>query len=152
MQDFNHQETRSQGIILITAIYQLEGPIKSQKELQMLLTKSAHHPVCGQCHLLQLSALLCSYQVYGPSQHLLAGDTDNYSSFVLGGCQHFDSLKAGGKMHRLNVLFARAIHRTATPYSAFSSQRPDGELYTMLPSSEQQQSRQGHVLFCLERL
>jgi hypothetical protein len=40
------------------------------------------------------------------------------SSFFSGGCQHFDFLKPG-ETEKLKVLFARAIHRTATPYSAF---------------------------------
>lgn len=40
------------------------------------------------------------------------------SSFFSGGRQHFDFLKPG-ETEKLNVLFARAIHRTATPYSAF---------------------------------
>ena len=40
------------------------------------------------------------------------------SSFFSGGRQHFDFLKPG-ESERLNVLFARAIHGTATPYSAF---------------------------------
>ena len=47
-----------------------------------------------------------------------SGNTDNTSSSLFsGGCQHFDSLKAG-KMQKLNVLFAPAVHGT-TPYSAF---------------------------------
>ena len=41
-----------------------------------------------------------------------------HSSFFSGGRQHFDSLKAGER-DRLDVLFARAVHRTATPFSAF---------------------------------
>jgi len=47
-----------------------------------------------------------------------SGDTVNDSSFFSGDRQHFDSLKAG-EVERLNVLFSRAIHRTAMPYSAF---------------------------------
>ena len=46
-----------------------------------------------------------------------SGDTDNDSTFA-GGRQHFDYLKRG-ELDRLHVLFSRAIHRTATPYSAF---------------------------------
>lgn len=40
------------------------------------------------------------------------------SCFFSGGREHFDFLKPG-EIEQLNVLFARAIHRTATPYSAF---------------------------------
>lgn len=48
-----------------------------------------------------------------------SGDTNIESpSFFSGGRQHFDSLKAG-ETKKLHVLFARAIHRTATPYAAF---------------------------------
>ena len=60
------------------------------------------------------AALQLGLGTFSPS-----GDTDNDSSFFSGGRQHFDYLKAG-KTERLNVLFARAVHRTATPYSAFS--------------------------------
>ena len=47
-----------------------------------------------------------------------SGDTNNDSSFYSGGRQHFDSLKSG-EVERLNVLFSRAVHRTAMPYAAF---------------------------------
>ena len=40
----------------------------------------------------------------------------NISSFFSAGWQHFDSLKAD-KMQKLNMLFACAVHQTATPYS-----------------------------------
>ena len=40
------------------------------------------------------------------------------ASFYSGGREHFDFLKPGER-EQLNVLLARAIHRTATPYSAF---------------------------------
>ena len=40
------------------------------------------------------------------------------TSFYSGGREHFDFLKPGER-EQLNVLLARAIHRTATPYSAF---------------------------------
>ena len=47
-----------------------------------------------------------------------SGDTEGDSSFFSGGRQHFDSLKAG-EAQKLYILFSRAIHRTAMPYSAF---------------------------------
>ena len=48
-----------------------------------------------------------------------SNDTDNNLSLLSGGREHFDFLKAG-EIEKLDVLFARAIHQTATPYSAFS--------------------------------
>jgi hypothetical protein len=50
------------------------------------------------------------------------GDTVNsgavVSSLFSGGREHFDFLKPG-ENEKLNVLFARAVHCTATPFSAF---------------------------------
>jgi hypothetical protein len=42
----------------------------------------------------------------------------NPSPCFTAGRHHFDSLKKG-KLEKLHKLFARAVHRTATPYSAF---------------------------------
>jgi hypothetical protein len=63
-----------------------------------------------------------------------SGNTDNTSSSLFsGGCQHFDSLKKAGKMQKLNVLFAPAVHGT-TPYS-FRSPNMEGILPCMFDGS-----------------
>jgi hypothetical protein len=42
----------------------------------------------------------------------------NPSPFFTSDCQHFDSLKKG-ELKKLHQLYARGVHRTAMPYSAF---------------------------------
>lgn len=54
---------------------------------------------------------------YSPTGDTVNSGADS-SSLFSGGREHFDHLKPG-ENEKLNVLFARAIHRTATPFSAF---------------------------------
>ena len=62
----------------------------------------------GSTIMTKSTALQSGLGVSSPS-----GNTnDGSSSFSSGGRQHFDFLKAG-ELERLNILFARAIHRTA---------------------------------------
>ena len=79
-------------------------------------TPSRQHSVASTTNTVA-SASQAGLGAFSPS-----GDTVDdqvvHSSFFSGGRQHFDTLKPH-EQEKLNVLFARAVHRTATPFSAF---------------------------------
>ena len=85
-----------------------------------------HHPLTDNQHHLVVHPIHYCHRSEGAFSPSAGSTVDtssmqnslSSSSFFSGGCQHFDFLKPG-ETEKLKVLFARAIHRTATPYSAF---------------------------------
>ena len=71
----------------------------------------------ASARLTSTSSFQSGLGAFSPSGDTAVDDPMN-SSFFSGGRQHFDTLKPH-EQAKLNVLFARAVHRTATPFSAF---------------------------------
>jgi hypothetical protein len=89
---------------------------KHQSPHVLSSVRSVGSTVAHSCQ--QSSSSQSGLGAYSPSGDTVEVQLGRTSSFFSGGRQHFDFLKPF-EQEKLNVLFARAVHRTATPYSAF---------------------------------